>query len=647
MRRLHLDLETCSEADLRKTGASRYSRDPSTRVTVIAWAFDDEPIKSVAGEITELPKEIADHLAAGGELCAYNAAFEAAIIRNVLKTPLKPEQISCVMQRALHAGLPAALGSCGPALGLDIVKDTTAHGLMLRMSRPRAPGRWWHLEDPEKLAALEAYCRQDVAAEREIDKNIPELPEEERRLSIIDRVANDHGIYLDIPLIHKMIAIADVATKELNAECMQLTSGAVSSAGTQTAKMLAWLGDYAPEDLSKAAVAEALKRDDLPDNVRRVLEIRQLVAKSSVKKLKAALACVDDDGAARGINVYYGANRTGRNSSTRIQAQNMPRPSIKMVNEAIDSMMRGASTKELDTFFGSPLEVIASCLRGFIIPRPGKVFVVSDLAQIEARVVAWLAGQKDVLEVFASGQDIYTYTANKMGSSDRQFGKVLVLACGFGMGPGKFADTAKTYGLELTPEQAEAAVAGWRDTNPRIRQLWWDLDRTVKEVIRTQRETKGRVTKGVNKLISVTVGPARNGSPLMTIRLPSGRKLFYRDIRLLPDPKDPTRENIVYSGVDQTTKRWGDVRSYGGKICENITQASARDVVFHMVEEIVKTGVGDLITTIHDEVVFEVDASRADEALATIERIMHTAPAWAEGCPVGAEAGVMTRYGKG
>lgn len=646
---LSLDVETACIADLKKTGASRYSRDPSLIVTVIAWAFDDDPVKSYT-PFTKigLPHEIRTHIEAGGKVRAWNAFFEFCILRNYFGVDVKPEQMVCTMQAALHAGLPGALGDCGPALKLNIVKDTTAHALMLRMAKPRSvsPLVWWHNTDKDKLAALEKYCRRDVEAEREIAKNIPPLPDREMQISIMDRKANSHGLYLDQRLIDAMLSIADAATARLNARCAQITNGQVTSPGSQTARLLEWLRPYAPVDLSRASVEEALKRQDLPDHIREALELRQLAAKSSVKKLKAMLNCVDPDGAVRGVLAYYGANRTGRFAGRLIQPQNFPRPSIKKPNQAIDMILKGGDAAGLDLLFGTPLNVLASCLRGTIIPRPGKKLLVCDASQIEARVVAWLAGQKDILDVFARGDDVYTYTANKNGSTDRQFGKVLVLACGFGMGPSKFQDTAKTYGISLSGPEAEAAVSGWRDANSHIRQLWWDTDKIVKNCIRAYALDGAPHVLKINDKLSVRVGAAKNGSPLMTILLPSGRNLFYRDIRLETDPADPRREQIVYSGSDPNTKKWGSVRTYGGKLVENITQAVARDIVIEQALWIEHKQLCTLILSVHDELIFEEDAERAVASFEEVKRLMSTSPAWAQGLPSACDGHIMERYGK-
>lgn len=674
VRALSIDFETACLADLKKSGASRYSRDPSLIVTVLAWAFDDEPVKSVTHKYMNgaLPPEIVSHIKSGGIVRGWNASsFELNILINHFGVDVSPEQIDDTMQSALHAGLPGALGDCGPALRLPIIKDATAHRLMLQMARPRkieADGsiRWWHDEDPEKLEALRKYCEQDVRAEREIAKNIPPLPAREKKVSELDRRANMRGVRLDVSAIKAMLEYAGEATRALNAECAQLTNGQVMSPGTEVAKLMTWLGEtYAPASeehvlrrLAKDDVRDALKREDLPSHVRRVLELRQLAAKSSVKKLKAMLNCLDDDNAVRGVLAYYGASRTGRWAGRLIQPQNFPRPTIKRPNAAIEFMVRksgkeGHDTDGLEMLFAPTLDVLASCLRGVLVPRENHRFVVYDLSQIEARMLAWIAGQNDVLDVFRRGEDVYVYAQQKIGLNSRQEGKVAVLGLGYGMGPNKFIDTALTYGLTFTPQRAEEIVSGWRENNPDIVSLWWDTDRKIKNLIRAAHvsETLSAPCVEINRFLSAEIVRARNGSPLLLITLPSGRRLFYREIALERETGAEAgsfaRESISYMGVDQKTRKWSRVRTYGAKLVENIVQAASRDVIVDMALEIDTKKLGALVLSVHDELIVEVPAEDADARFTQIGKIMNAPVAWAPGLPVAAEGHVMSRYGKG
>ena len=484
---LHVDFETCCSADLRRCGADVYARDPSLIVTVLAWAFDDEPVQSVTLP-GRLPLLVEDHLRRGGRFSAWNAAFEWAILTNHYGLALKPEQAICTMQAALHSGLPAALGDAGPAIGARITKDATAHRLMMQLSKPRKAGGYWH-DDEARLEALQRYCERDVEAERGISKLIAPLPPQEAAVSALDRAANQRGIRIDLELVAALKELAITEIKALNRECRELTRGAVTSPGTQTARLTGWLTAQGVDvpDLGKEAVSGLLCGSWSP-LAQRVLEIRQEVARSSLKKLDAMERCAGPDDRVRGQLAYYGAFRTGRWAGRLVQPQNMPRPAIRDVGAFIRHALSGPDADWVRMQWGPPLQATASALRGCLIPGPGKAFVVYDLSQIEARVVAWLAGQHDVLQTFARGEDVYTLRRGQaIGSTSRQLGKTTVLGLGFQMGAAKFVDTAAKAGLMLTLDEAQANVSAWRETNPRIVELWWAADREVKDALQAFR----------------------------------------------------------------------------------------------------------------------------------------------------------------
>jgi DNA polymerase len=654
---LHVDFETCCEANLRRVGADVYSRDPSLVITVIAWAFDDGPVESVTCPET-LPPALERHLLAGGKFAAWNASFEWAILTNHYGLDLKPDQAICCQQKALHSGLPAALGDAGPAIGANIVKDQTAHKLMMQLSKPRKnrgrPPSYWHLDEPTKLAALRVYCEGDVESERGIGKLIVPLPPTEARISELDRAANERGVRIDLELVAALKALAKTEIKVLDAECAELTNNAVTSPGTQTAKLMAWFKTRGVEiqSLSKQSVSDALEVTEELELVgwadpvsKRVLEIRAEVAKSSLKKLDAMERCVGPDERVRGQLAYYGAFRTGRFAGRLIQPQNFPRPSIKAIGSFIIHALDGPDADWVRLAYGRPLDAIASSLRGCLIPDEGKTFVVYDLSQIEARVVAWLAGQTDILRVFEAGQDVYTHAAAKIGSTNRQLGKVITLACAYQMGPSRFQETAASpqYNLPMKAEEAEFAVRSWRESNPKIVDFWWAADRTVKDLLAAF--TGHTISAPINAKVSTTISRARNGHALLTLLLPSGRRLYYRRVRLVPNPA-MGRDEIVYSGVDPITKRWGDVRTYGGKLVENITQSVARDVIVEAALRVDDLKLGDLVLSVHDELVFEVPIEKAEARSKAIGVEIDRRPAWALDLPVASNGGVTRRYGK-
>ena len=600
---LHLDFETCAEVDLRRMGADIYSRHPSLIVTVMAWAWDMDPVQSRTVP-SGFPPSVRDHLQNGGRFKAWNAAFEQAILVNHYGIKLDPSQAVCTMQAALHSGLPGALKDAGPAIGSTYLKNVSAHRLMMQMSKPRkiepdGTRRYWHVDDPLKLRDLQAYCEGDVIAERDIDAMIAPLPPVELAVSRLDRAANGRGVRLDLNLVRALRFLARQETAWLNHACASLTGGEITSPGTQTAKLLKWLNDrsYLMEDVGKESVAamlHALNRDFPGQRTdgQRVLEIRQEVARSSVKKLDAMLACAGPDDRVRGQLAYYGASRTGRFAGRLVQPQNFPRPpdpkaiqfdQAGFTRFMLQSVARGGADSDFvrAVWAKSPLAAVAWSLRNCLIPGPGKAFVVRDLSQIEARMIAWLADQRDILEVFerhdkGDGEDVYVYTQNKLGLRSRQEGKVVVLGLGFGMGAKRFVDNAAKNGLALTLEQSEEIVRDWRDANQRIVAFWRKLDDVAKGLLRDFRGAT--LERGVNPRLSFCVSLARNGTCLLTMLLPSGRRLYYRNARIEPDP-ECGRDAIVYDGVDQYTKRWGAIRTYGAKLAENATQAAARDVI--------------------------------------------------------------------
>lgn len=638
---LHLDAETCNAADLRRIGADVYARDLSLIVTVLAWAFDDEPVQSVTLP-NRLPLLVEDHLRNGGRFKAWNAAFEGAILANHYGLPLEPEQAICTRQAALHSGLPAALADAGPAIGARIVKDATAHRLMMQLAKPRKAGGYWH-DDEAKLEALRRYCERDVESERGISRLIAPLPPQEARVAALDRAANERGVRIDLELVAALKELAVTEIKTLNAECADLTHGAVTSPGTQTARLLAWLQAQGVEtpDLGKEAVS-GLLCGSWSRSAQRVLEIRQEVARSSVKKLDAMARCAGPDDRVRGQLSYYGAFRTGRWAGRLIQPQNLPRPAIKDVGSFIRHALTGPDADWVRQAWGPPLQAIASSLRGCLIPGPDKAFVVYDLAQIEARVVAWLAGQYDILAVFARGEDVYSYTQERLRLASRQAGKTTVLGLGFQMGAVKFVDTAAKAGLTLTLEQSQTIVNRWREANPRIVELWWAADRAVKALL--QNFKGATTTRAINGKLSATVGLARNKRPLLTLMLPSGRRLYYRSARLEPGLKG--RPEIVYDGVDAITKRWGPVRTYGGKLVENLVQATARDVIVEAALRIDRLELGELVLSVHDELLFEVPLGEAESRARAIGIEIDRRPDWAADLPVASEGAATLRYGK-
>lgn len=635
--RLVLDLETTSTADLRKTGAHAYAEHPDTQITVLCFAIDDGPVRLVTDQAQE-PLDFYDAVKAGAIVVAHNYLFEFNLYHQKLVPrgwPTIPlAQWSCTMARSLVAGFPASLELAGKAAGIAIQKDPTARDLMLRFARPRShdPLTWWHETDPVRFQALCDYCANDVRAERELDRRLPELSDRERAVFETDHAINQRGIAIDHELVHWLAGLATDARDKLTGEIVRLTNGQVRSLN-QVAQLRWWLltqGVTVP-DLRRDTVRALLADPALTGPSRKALQARLDASRSSTAKLTAIASARSLDGRVRGTFQYYGANRTGRWAGRRLQPQNLFRGSIKDVPAALRAIRAGAGPADLDLLFeDSALGVIASCLRSTIIAAPGRLLVVADFAQIEARVLAWLARQTDVLAVFRRGEDIYTATANAVGSPNRQLGKVLVLACGFGMGPTRFQQTALGYGVVLDAWEAERAVTAWRQMNPYIVNFWWDAYRALLRVV--------RAGPGAIERLGTVTFVHRPGALL--IRLPNGRHLVYRHPRI--EQSDIHLDQFTYMG--SLGGGWIRLRAWPGKIVENITQAVARDV---MVEAMLALQDSLLIATIHDELIADVPHPAADYTLNHMLNVMRRTPTWAPGLPVNAAGFIVRRYQKG
>jgi len=630
-----LDLETSSTADLRRTGSHAYAEDPQTRVTCLCYALDNGPVQTwVSGPA---PGDFTDAVTSGAVMVSHNYQFEDNVYRHILVPLGWPEiglsQWSCTMARSLVAGYPASLDLAGRAIGTSHQKDRSAHGLMLRFARPRSlsPLTWWHETDPVRFRALCEYCAQDVEAERALDRALPELSPRERLVFELDYRINQRGLGIDHALVDRLAALAGEAQDELRGLIAQITNGMVRSLN-QVSGLRTWLacqGVVTP-DLKRDTVRTLLRDKTITGPPRAALQARADAARASTAKLAAITAARSRDGRVRGTLQYYGANRTGRWAGRRVQGQNFPRGTVKDVPGALRLIRGGAGARALDLLCeDSALGVVSSCLRSTIVAAPGNRLVIADFAQIEARVLAWLAGQQDVLDVFKSGQDIYVATAARIGSANRLLGKVLVLACGYGMGPARFQETAAGYGLSLDMHEAETAVMSWREANPRVVDFWRGCQKAVQQVMRTL---------GASERVGAVTFIHRPG--LLLARLPCGRHLTYRAPRL--DVSGQGRNEISYRG--SLGGNWVRLRTWGGKIVENLSQAVARDV---MVEAMLQLGGVDLIATVHDELIAEAPEARADAVLGLMLATMRVTPAWAPGLPMEAAGAVVRRYTKG
>ena len=635
MRHLSIDIETKSSVDIGKAGLYRYAQSPDFEILLIAYKFDERPVKildltdeKLRGKQGALlngrQKEFNGECA---ELCealrspriikhAYNAAFEWYCLNQAgFETPL--EQWRCTMAHGLYCGYTAGLDATGRAIGLpqDKQKLTAGKALIRYFCVPCKPtksngNRTWNLPKhaPEKWSLFKDYCKQDVVTESEILKRLSlfPMPEEEERLWQMDVRMNAFGVRVDGELIQGALAIDSESAGRLEEEARSLTGlGNPNSA----AQLLPWLraNGLELENLQKATVAEALGREGLPEKVRRVLEIRQQLGKTSIKKYVAMEAAMGMDGRVRGLTQYYGANRTGRWAGRLVQMQNLPRNYLKTLDSARNLVKQG-NYAGVRMIYGNVPDTLSQLIRTAFIPSEGNKFVVADFSAIEARVIAWLAGEQWVNEVFATHGKIYEATASQMfhvpierivkGNPEyalRQKGKVATLALGYQGGTNALIAMG-ALGMGLAEEELPDIVQRWRGANPRIRDLWYAVEQAALEAMQTAQP------QAIHGLIFALEGDLVYGQNFLTIQLPAGRKLFY--------PKPFLKENqfgrlaIHYYTVGQQTRKWEVASTYGGKLTENIVQAIARDCLAETLRRIDARGL-QVVFHVHDEVIID------------------------------------------
>lgn len=661
---LHIDFETRSTVDLLETGVHKYATDPTTDVWMAAMALGDEPVWSwFPGE--PLPQEVIDHITAGRTVCAHNASFEWHIIEFICAPRhgwphVAPEQLDCTAARAAIMALPRSLAQAAPALGLRIEKDDAGRRLMLQMCRPRrveANGTpvWW--DDPKKIQRLEEYCRRDLEVERELDRVLQPITPSEREIWLLDFYMNLAGVSVDLRLVKRAGLLLEKSMASYNAELTRLTGGAVTAV-TAVAAITGWLHTRGVNvaSLDKAAV-RGLLSGDLDPAVRRVLEIRREAGKSSTAKLLSFAHRTSADGRMRENLMYHGAS-TGRWAGRGVQLQNLPRPELS--NTAVAgaiSLIRachpdtlGDAETAVEAFYGPVPTVTADLLRGCVVAAPGSVLYASDFANIEGRVLAWVAGQADLVEAFARDGKIYEAMAaavydvpvDSIGkdSKERRLGKTAVLGCGYGMGWAKFMDTCAGAGISVDEDLARRAIETYRRVNNKIVEFWYGLeDAAVRAVSRLGVVTEFRGVKFVAT------------KDWLRCRLPSGRDLWYREPRVekAKTPWGAEKDQLSFMGVESTTKRWLRQRTYGGALTENVVQALARDLLAAAMLRInarfVIPGM-KCVLSVHDEIIAEAPAD-CSVTVAEFEACMAEVPRWATGCPVKAAGGFRAeRYRK-
>ena len=630
---ISLDFETYSECDIRKSGAYAYADHPTTEVLCLAWAVDDQPPELWTPD-KPLPHRLFALIQAGGaNVWAWNSFFEMCIWNLVLKWEEVPfDQWRDTAALAAAQAYPRALGKCGEALGLDgdAAKDKRGKILIQRCCKPYRGER---VRDPHLYQELYDYCLQDVVAEREIRKRLRNLRGLEQQVWETDQLINWRGVRLDRQSIENALVIIEEHTKKLNAEVRDLTNGDLDNTASR-AKSLAWINSngYAMDSYDKGAVETALADDNCPALIKKFLDIRKALSKSSTKKYQSMSDVLGRDGRAHGVLLYHGA-ATGRWAGRHFQPQNLPRPTIDDTDSVIAQMIH-RDAAEID---GEPMEALSSCLRGMLIASHDHRLICADYSSIEARALAWLADHSDVLDVFADGKDIYKFTAAEMYGitysevdKDQRFvGKVATLALGYQGGVRAFQKMAEVYGADVDEKQALKIRNDWRDANKPIVQLWVDTERAARNAV----SYKGQIYKAAKGWFKWLDGD-------LLFKLPSNRILSFPEAKLVRGDRGM---DLVYSGMNNHTFRWGEIKAYGGSLVQSITQAVARDLLAEAVLRL-ENKKYPVVLHVHDEIVADVPNSRG--SLSEFEQLMCELPDWAAGLPVTAEGYESERYRK-
>lgn len=638
-----VDIETYSSVDLTEAGVYAYVEAPDFDILLISYIFDDwgeDDVKTIdcfdadPDMMAEFCEALLDPQIVK---TAFNANFERTCLAKWLQKPMPPEEWRCTMVKALTLGLPGNLAGAGEALGLppEKLKDPQGKALIQFFSKPCKPTRTngqrtrnLPQHDPAKWQLYKGYNRQDVVTEQEILRklSIYKTPESEQELWALDQHMNDNGVALDIPMVEKIVEYDTRRRQELQEEAQELTG---LKNPNSLAQLKRWLAEQGVEmtSVTKDTIAEALRDPELPDVVRRVLEIRTALGKTSVAKYSTMLVAHCQDHRLRGILQFYGANRSGRWAGRLVQTHNLAKNTLPDLALARELAAEG-DFETMGTLFGETAFVFSELIRTAFIPSEGCRFIVSDFSAIEARVLAWLAGEEWVLEAFRNGKDIYCETASMMyhvpvekhgaNSHLRQKGKVAVLACGYQGGVGAMKRMDK--GGSIPEDELQSVVDQWRRANSNSVKLW----RTCELAARTAIE-EHRTVRLKNGLAFGYI----NGN--LFIKLPGGRKLCYWNTRLKLDPRDG-REHIVYMGVNQETKQWGETETYGGKLVENIVQATARDCLAISMQRVAALGY-NIVMHVHDEII--VDCPIEDTgAMERINACMAEPIPWAPGLPL-------------
>lgn len=697
--RLHLDIETYSECDLKSAGVYRYAEHPSTEVLCMTYAFDDGPVKLITPGLS-LPEDLTSHILSGGKVAAHNAQFERVVLNGVAGQKIgfpkiSIEQTICTAAKVAAHGLPRHLGDAAQALG-SAPKSLEGKITMLQLSKPRKKhpdGRYTPKNSPEKFQVLYAYNKQDVEAERDIDRLVPDLSESEQAVYELDQKINERGIQVDLEAIDNILYVVEEYKAYLEKTCKQLTG----VEPTKRDKLAEWVrthGYPSLKDMQAETVRQIASDQSVPENVRKVLQIYSTYNMKAVTKYAAILAAVCKDGRLRGMFMYHGA-ATGRWSSQIVQLQNLFRPVIDDPEMAVEAFSARSLEWIRSLYPGiDPMKIASSCVRSVLVASKGKDLLFPDYAGIEARMNAWLFGEKWKLDAFRAfdegkGPDLYKLAyarafhadPNKIEKKHRQIGKVMELAMGYEGGAAAFVTMAANYGVNLA-EMAEAVLPFipedirdsaewmwtslpqyranlphdqfiacdslkrmWRGIHPMIVAGWENLKTAAEHAV----QFPGKVYSIPNKKVMFKVE-----GRWLYMRLPSGRRIAYYNPRWIPERIDEKIVNgkkvdvvvpgeMRYWGVDTYTRQWMELATYGGKLCEQACQGASSCVLRGGMKNLEASGY-PVVGSVHDEAITEPDegfGSFEDAGL-----LMCTLPKWAAGLPLAVDGHRAKRYRK-
>jgi len=681
---IHIDVESYSEVDLLACGTHVYAEHPSTRIHVICWAMDDGPVNTwvpysdvpvpiveamvkfhaIRGMGTFLasknpPLELFQHASEGGQFRAYSAQFETTVLngppgQKIGFPPTQNAQWTCVMAKTCAHALPAALEYAGEVLEAPHKKNKAGYHSMMKLAKPRTNGEFRKGEDqlPVTHWSYEAamteyielfqYCVDDVETERCIDDLLPDLPPAEQRLWQFDRKVNQRGIAIDRKALADVQYLVNEYKAILKKKCLEICDIEPS----QVAKLGEWIREHGfpIENLQAPTIRDALARDDLPADVRKVLHIRSLYGMAAVAKYEALKRATGSDGRLRGMFVYHKA-ATGRWSSQIVQLQNLYRGKHSDM-ETLVAAFAYRDLRWLRTLYETnPMVLFATGVRGMFIAGKGKQLAAMDFGQVEARCVAWMAGQRDKLKIFETHGMVYEYTGAKihrlpleikalklmkMYHQQARFdGKVTELACGYQGGKNAVVKMARQQGTDMDVDFAEDLKNEWREANPKIVGMWQKLTDYAKAAVADP-----------GKNYSTNKVTFRVQGDFLYMRLPSGRKLAYYK----PELRDSKfGEQLTYLGVDTDTRQWKRIATYGGRLTQNAAEGICRDLLARAMMRLEAAGY-PVIMHVHDEVVTEIDQDKG--SLEEMREIMCDLPDWAEGFPIHAAGFMAKRYRK-